>query len=139
MKPLSSASNYWRRAILGMVTGLGQICRHVRLTIEANMSGYPWWMSLLGYPLRPFLRWFMLPRLLRGNSPSGVKTAAMFVPPTGLNDTAEVEAFAECVRRFLEYQGQLHPHPGFGKLDQDEFNRFHAAHAAHHLSFLGIV
>ena len=52
---------------------LGQICQHLRLTIEANMNGYPGWMTIPGYPLRPFLRRFMLPRLLSGNSPAGIK------------------------------------------------------------------
>lgn len=115
---------------------LGQMCRHVRRTIESNVEGYPWWMSLLGLPLRPLLRRFALPRLLRGDSPSGVMTAPMFVPPAGLNDADEVAAFAECVRQFLAHEKKLHAHPGFGKFDRSGFNHFHAMHAAHHLGFL---
>jgi hypothetical protein len=103
------------------------------------MNGYPTWMTVLGYPLRPLLRKFMLPYLLSGNSPSGVKTARMFVPPVDLDDTAEVHAYSQCVARFLSCEGQLHPHPGFGKMDHEGFNMFHAAHAAHHLSFLNVV
>lgn len=115
---------------------LGQICHHLRGTIEANLKGYPNWMVLLGYPLRPFLRRFMLPRLLSGNSPTGVKTARMFVPPSDLDDCNEVKEFTQCVSQFLAHRGQLYAHPGFGRMSCQEFNKFHAAHAAHHLSFL---
>ncbi len=96
-------------------------------------------MTVLGYPLRPLLRKFMLPRLLSGDSPSGVRTAPMFVPPNNLDDASEVNAFAECVDTFLSHTGQLHAHPGFGKMNHKELIEFHAAHAAHHLSFLDIV
>ena len=100
------------------------------------MNGYPTWMTMLGYPLRPILRWLMLPRLLAGNSPSGVKTAGIFVPPNDLDDRAEVRRFMECVTVFLKSAGPMHAHPGFGNMTKEEFNHFHAAHAAHHLSFL---
>lgn len=114
---------------------LGQVCRHVRLTIDASVDGYPRWMSI-GMPLRPLLRWLLLPRLLRGASPAGIKTAKCFVPADGLNDEIEVADFSKSVERFCRHQGALHRHPGFGKLDRDLFERFHAAHAAHHLGFL---
>ncbi|PQO26563.1 DUF1569 domain-containing protein [Blastopirellula marina] len=115
---------------------LAQICRHLRLTIESNLEGYPVWMTTLGYPLRPLLRWLMLPKLLSGNSPSGIRTAGMFVPPDDLDDAVEVERLKQSVARFMESTLPLHPHPGFGAMSHEEFNRFHAAHAAHHLSFL---
>lgn len=115
---------------------LAQICQHLRLTIEANLKGYPTWMRVLGYPLRPFLRRFMMPRLLAGNSPTGVKTAGMFVPQANLDDSIEVHEFSRCVEQFLAHTGELHSHPGFGRMNHQEFGAFHAAHAAHHLSFL---
>jgi len=126
------ATGYQRR---GAWT-LGQMCRHVRLTMESNMEGYPLWMSVLGLPLRPLLRRFALPRLLAGNSISGVRTAGMFVPPAGLDDAAELERFEACVRAFKGGSGPLHPHPGFGRMSREGFERFHAAHTAHHLGFL---
>ncbi len=115
---------------------LGQMCCHLRKTIESNMSGYPLWMTILGYPLRPLLRYFLLPRLLSGKSPNGVRTAGIFIPPQDLDDSAEVELFAHCVAGVHKSSDRLHAHPGFGAMSQDEFNRFHAAHAAHHFSFL---
>lgn len=115
---------------------LGQVCRHMRLTIESNMQGYPGWMSVLGYPLRPLLRRFALPMLLAGNSPKGIRTAGMFVPPANLDDAQEVDRFQECVAAFLASDHPMHPHPGFGAMTNEGFHRFHAAHAAHHLGFL---
>lgn len=115
---------------------LGQICQHMRLTIEANMNGYPTWMSVLGFPIRPLMRRFGLPKLLAGKSPKGLMTAPMFVPPENADDAQEVAAFAKCVTEFLSGEGELHPHPGFGSMSREEFEKFHAAHTAHHLGFL---
>lgn len=115
---------------------LGQMCRHIRVTMEANMHGYPRWMTTLGLPLRPVLRTFVLPRLLRGNSINGVKTAGMFVPPKDLDDATELDKLEVCVHEFKDSTSTLHAHPGFGRMDKERFNSFHAAHAAHHLSFL---
>lgn len=115
---------------------LGQMCNHVRLTMEANMNGYPRWMTTLGLPLRPFLRKLALPRLMDGRSIKGVKTAGMFVPPSGLDDSEEVRKLEACIEDFSRSASPLHAHPGFGRMSHDEFGRFHAAHAAHHLSFL---
>ena len=114
---------------------LGQACRHLRLTYDASIKGYPKWMSLFA-PARPLMRWLLLPRLLRGDSPAGIRTVAIFVPPADLDDAAEVIAYSESVERFQRHDGYLHPHPGFGKMDHSAFEQFHAAHAAHHLGFL---
>jgi Protein of unknown function (DUF1569) len=115
---------------------LGQICTHIRLTMESNMRGYPKWMTALGYPLRPALRKFALPRLLAGRSINRVRTAGRFVPDDGLDDATELQLFQVCVKDFINSTEPLHAHPGFGNMSRDKFNSFHAAHAAHHLSFL---
>lgn len=115
---------------------LGQICRHLRLTIECNIKGYPTWMMILGFPLRPILRRFALPKLMAGKSPSGIPTAGMFVPEAGADDEQEVELLRHCVDSFLTSTTSLHSHPGFGAMTKSEFAEFHAAHAAHHLGFL---
>ncbi|MFK7758604.1 MAG: DUF1569 domain-containing protein [Phycisphaerales bacterium] len=115
---------------------LGQICNHIRLTMESNMRGYPKWMSVLGYPLRPVFRKLALPRLLAGRSINGVRTAGTFVPIDGLDDASELQLFEQCVEDFMNSNEELHAHPGFGRMSRDQFNTFHAAHTAHHLSFL---
>lgn len=114
---------------------LADACEHIRLTIESNMQGYPWWMSLAA-PIRPIMRAMMLPRLLRGDSPAGLPTAGMFVPSGNATDRDEVEAFEKCVDSFRRYDGKLYPHPGFGSMSKDQFEHFHASHMAHHLGFL---
>ncbi|MEL7500609.1 MAG: DUF1569 domain-containing protein [Planctomycetota bacterium] len=115
---------------------LAQICCHVRLTMERNMNGYPRWMVVLGYPLRPLLRWLALPKLLAGKSPKGIRTAGIFIPADDLDDATEFERFRKCVSKFLDSVEPMHAHPGFGAMSNEEFNHFHAAHAAHHLGFL---
>ncbi len=92
-------------------------------------------MSLFA-PIRPIFRRLMLPRVLNGTSPAGVKTASVFIPPNELEDALEVEAFAESVRRVLEHEGDYYPHPGFGHFDRKGLEELHAAHASHHLGFL---
>lgn len=114
---------------------LGQICCHLRLAQDASMDGYPRWMSLFA-PIRPVFRRLLLPRLLRGDSPTGIRTARHFVPPESLEDAAEVMAFAASVKRYRQHQAPLHAHPGFGKFDHQGFEKLHTVHAAHHLGFL---
>ena len=115
---------------------LGQMCCHLRLTMESNMRGYPRWMTVMGWPLRPVLRRFALPRILDGRSINGVKTAGMFVPAEGLDDGEELAKLERCVAAFRGWSEELHAHPGFGAMSKDGFERFHAAHGAHHLGFL---
>lgn len=115
---------------------LGQICNHLRLTMESNINGYPLWMVALGYPLRPILRWYALPKLMAGKSPKGLPTAPMFIPANGLDDATEIAQLKDCVATFLQTNRPMHPHPGFGAMTNEAFAAFHAAHAAHHLCFL---
>ena len=114
---------------------LGQICHHLRVAQDASVEGYPTWM-LISLPLRPVLRWFMLDKLLRGDSPAGIRTAGIFVPPESSDEKVELEKFAASIERFRNHSGSLHSHPGFGRFTHEEFERFHAAHASHHLGFL---
>lgn len=114
---------------------LGQICWHMRLTMDAHRQGYPLWMSLFA-PVRPFFRKFLLPRLLAGDSPAGLKTASIFQPPESVEDAGELRLLQESIVAFQKHQSPLKPHPGFGRLRRTDAETFHAAHAAHHLSFL---
>lgn len=114
---------------------IGQICRHLRLSQDASIDGYPRWTSLFA-PSRPIFRWFLLPRLLRGQSPAGMPTLGILVPPNNLIDETELQAFEGSVQRFLDHKGEYRPHPGFGRMDRASLEGLHAAHAAHHLGFL---
>ncbi len=114
---------------------LGQICRHLLLVQDFAISGYPAWMSIFA-PLRPLMRWLLLPKLLRGDSPRGIPASSIFQPPDGLDDATEVEAFAASVRSLLDHSGSFAPHPGFGRLPREKMLEIYAAHAAHHLRHL---
>ncbi len=114
---------------------LAQVCRHLCLVQDPSIDGYPKWISLFAF-LRPVMRCVLLPRLLAGNSPKGIPTARAFVPPQELNDATEALKFLESVARFQSYQGEFVPHPAFGRLNREQLELIHAAHAAHHLRFL---
>jgi hypothetical protein len=114
---------------------LGQICRHLILVQDPSIDGYPRWMSFFA-PLRPVLRWWLLPKLLQVDSPRGIRTSNVFMPPNNVDDRAEVECFSQSVARLNEHTGDFAPHPAFGRLPRDQILQIHAAHAAHHLRFL---
>lgn len=114
---------------------LGQLCRHLVLVQDPSVDGYPIWMSLFA-PLRPLVRRMLLPKVLSGDSPRGIRTAPIFVPPDDLEDATEVEAFAASVARLLNHSGNFAPHPGFGRLPREKILEIHTAHAAHHLRHL---
>ena len=117
---------------------LGQICNHLRLTIDANVQGYPTWMMVMGLPLRPLLRRWLLPKLMNGDSPVGIRTAGRFVPAGDLSDAAEIDQLEASIQRFCRAE-TLHGHPGFGQMSKEAFEQFHVVHAVHHLRFLSTV
>ena len=114
---------------------LGQMFRHLRVVQDPSIDGYPGWMAI-GLPVRPIMRRLLLPKLLRFESPQGLRTFKVFVPPASLDDETEWQAFTNSVSRFVQHTGAFHPHPSFGRLDRQTLERLHAAHAAHHLGFL---
>jgi hypothetical protein len=114
---------------------LGQICRHLTLVQTPSVDGYPAWMSLFAF-MRPAMRRWLLPKLRRPDSPRGIRTASIFVPPNQVDDHEELEAFARCVDRFHAHQGEYAPHPAFGRMSRAEIEEIHTLHAAHHLRFL---
>lgn len=114
---------------------LGQVCRHLVLVQNPSVDGYPKWMSFFAC-LRPLMRRFLLPKLLGGDSPRGIRTASAFMPPNDVNDADEVEAFAASVQRFHQHRGDYAAHPAFGRMNRGQIEEIHSAHAAHHLRFL---
>ena len=114
---------------------LGQICRHLCRVQDPSIEGYPLWLSLFAF-MRPLMRVLFLPRLLRGDSPRGIPTAPIFVPPKDVDDSTEVAKFSNSVARFKAYQGEYAPHPAFGRMKRQALEDIHSAHAAHHLRFL---
>ena len=70
-----------------------------------------------------------------GVMPEGVKLPEKYLPRPGLDPRAEAEALRASLRYYLAHTGPLAGHPLFGSMSRDEWDRYHAIHCAHHLSF----
>ncbi|GAA4426303.1 DUF1569 domain-containing protein [Bremerella cremea] len=114
---------------------LGQACRHLRVVQDCSIDGYPWYFGLFAF-MRPFVRPFLLPRIMAGNSPIGVPTTSIFVPGEDADDATEASLYKESVARLENHTAPFHPHPGFGRLNHADMLRVYTTHAAHHLRFL---
>lgn len=114
---------------------LGQICRHLRLVQDPSLDGYPKWMSLFAF-LRPLMRRILLPKALGPNPPRGIRTMGMYEPGDPTDDRQEVDRFIASCERFMAHSGNYHIHPAFGRLNRNDLEQVHAAHASHHLRFL---
>jgi hypothetical protein len=115
---------------------LGQICYHLGTGMRSAVEGglpvkVSWWKRwLLGVPAKRHV-------LRTGGMPEGFKLPHPSLdPPLGCDDRAEAEALRATIRLFQSHTDPLPPHPLFGPMSGDEWNRFFCIHAAHHLSFL---
>ncbi len=114
---------------------LGQIFAHLATAFNSSIDGFsfraPWYIRFVA-------RWFMKGRFLNKGLPAGYqipdKHKKDFVADEGI-DT--VEAF-DSLKRAVERQrveSKRVPHPVLGKLNLDEWERFHLRHAELHMSF----
>ena len=113
---------------------LGQVCNHLAWTIRLSVEGFPAkapWIARVTV-LRFVKRWV----LSKGRIPAGGPLPKRFEPKSGLDDRAEAEALRATIRLFAAEAGPLAEHPYFGRLNVDEWNRFHCIHCGHHLGFL---
>lgn len=112
---------------------LGQICNHLATVLQFTVEGFPeqapW---LLRQTIGP-----MAKRQVFGSGafPEGVKIPEKYLPRPGLDPRAEAEALRASLRYFQAHAGPLADHPLFGSMSRDEWDRYHAIHCAHHLSF----
>ena len=79
---------------------------------------------------------WLLPKLLSGDSPRGIRTASAFMPAADTDDAAEVAKFRDSVGKLLRHEGDYAPHPAFGRMSREQILEIHCSHAAHHLRFL---
>ena len=114
---------------------LGQICHHLTLLRNPSIDGYPFWLSLFA-PLRPVMRWWLLPKLLDTDSQPRIRTINAFMPPDDTDDAVEVERYQRSVDRLMDHTAPFAPNPAFGRVPRQTILQIHAAHAAHHLRFL---
>ena len=108
---------------------LGQICNHlsgaIRSTARPASAVTPATAEQTSLKERFFAA---------GAFPEGRSSPAPFVPDSDLDLAEEVTSLARAIERF---QGATVPtaHPYLGPLSREEWVRFHAMHAAHHLGF----
>ena len=67
--------------------------------------------------------------------PEGVRLPKRFHPVPGVDSRAEAESLRTAIARFAAHAGPRPEHPLGGFITHDDWSRFHAIHAAHHLSF----
>ncbi len=112
---------------------LGQILNHLALAIRLPMDGvpvkFPWLVRRLVGPVARRLSFW------RGWIPEGVQMPAVYLPPPGLDATAQAEELRRAIKRFGAFAGRLDEHPLLGRLSPAGWERFHCLHCAHHLSF----
>src|SRR4051812_23807270 len=112
---------------------LGQICSHLSTAMQYTVEGFPeqapW---LLRRTVGPVAKRQVLGS---GVMPEGVKLPEKYLPKPGLDPRAEAEALRASLRYYLAHTGPLQDHPLFGSMSRDEWDRYHAIHCAHHLSF----
>jgi hypothetical protein len=109
---------------------LGQICSHlagaIRLTARSPSTAHP------ATPEQAALKEQFF---AAGVFPQGRSSPAHFVPADNLDLSAEVASLARAIEKFQNFTGPFPAHPYLGPLSRDEWVRFHAMHAAHHLGF----
>ena len=102
--------------------------------IDGNKFSAPkvvqWIVLALGEKKRVYAK-----RRLRNGLP-----APKFIIPAPQSDrdaeAAAIAEYADAVRRYRSFTGDLAPHPAFGRVTREEWDEFHVIHAMHHLSWL---
>lgn len=112
---------------------LGMCCAHLAVIPEKAMDGFGFFPT---WPLRPFLRRFMLPKMLEQGFSPGMKGPKSFMPPETCDDAEQVQRLLSTHARWAAFTGKLHPSPLFGRLEKAAWAELHFRHAEHHLSFL---
>lgn len=123
------------RLLLGHATvgrwSLGAICDHLARSVELTLDLPP----ADAPPTREqtvFRRlFFRAPAFPEGQSiPLAVQH-----PAADVEDAAAAEALRAALARLAAHEGPFAAHPVMGPMSREEWLRFHARHAAHHLAF----
>lgn len=114
---------------------LSKVCQHLTKTLRMSIEGAPF---SLPFFLKPITRWILFRSVMEGRPTRlPLKTVRQFLPDDSgmvVKDMADYELYSNKV--VADDAPLIANHPVFGRLSQEEWLRFHAWHAAHHLSFL---
>ena len=115
---------------------LAQILGHLAYAIEKSIDGVPgtvpWYVRFVG-------RYILKPRILKHGMKPGFKLPAeaekKAVPAADSDVSAALERLRAAIRRVQSDPTRV-PHPIFGPLSVEEWNRLHRRHAEMHMSFI---
>ena len=109
---------------------LGQILTHIAASLDSSIDGSDF--SLPG-PVRWLMSMLMKNKFLTKPIPAGFKSTKQFVPePTSTEEG--LAAIRQAIKR-QEQEASRVPHPGFGKLTNEEWDAINLRHAEMHMSF----
>jgi hypothetical protein len=112
----------------------GQVLQHLAATMDNSIDGFP---NFVPAPVKLLLRLFMKRRFLTKPMPPGFKLpskAEKMLP----DETSWDTALANFRRAMERVKTETHrcPHPAFGPMTADEWEKIHCRHSELHLSFL---
>jgi hypothetical protein len=111
---------------------LAQICRHLATVLRRVVD-------LPASTPHDASRWVGEERkrqyFASGLIPEGIPTSPQLVPVEGLDEREEAEGLRRAIAHYEASPGPVIPHPLFGFLTREEWDRVHCIHCAHHLSF----
>jgi hypothetical protein len=112
----------------------GQVLQHLATTMNGSIDGFP---NFVPAPMKLLLRVFMKRRFLTKPMPPGFQLPkkAGTLHPRATKWDAALANFREAMRR-LKSETRRSPHPAFGPMTADEWEKIHCRHSELHLSFL---
>lgn len=112
---------------------LAQMCNHLSTALLMSVEGFP---GRAPWIVRTTIGGFARRRILKtGRMATGIRLPVEFQPKPGLDARAEAETLRASLMYYAAHQGPPVVHPLLGKMTRGEWDRLHAIHCAHHLSF----
>jgi Protein of unknown function (DUF1569) len=109
----------------------GQIYEHIAQSLNASIDGFDFSMPA---PVRWMMSLLMKKKFLTKKLPAGFKSTDNFIPEETSTEQGLASLQAAIARQ--KQEPKRVPHPGFGNLSKEEWEKFHLRHAEMHMSFL---
>jgi len=116
---------------------VGQILSHLARAMRLSTAELGYWAP---WPARLYIRWFVVPKILRRGMTAGFQLPANATSRLVPEPTSAAEGLAalrDAVEGF-RHRVEVPPHPMFGTLSRDTWERMHLRHAELHLGFVQI-
>jgi hypothetical protein len=110
----------------------GQIYEHLARSMNSSSDGFS---SIMPAPVRWMLTLLMKKKFLTKTIPAGFKSPAEYTAEDSISAEDGLAALRHAIQRQKD-ESKRAPHPGFGKITNDEWNQFNLRHAEMHMSFL---